>query len=66
MSFCEGCSAGAEIKVVAPNRMKESSALTTIVIANLVASILHFDDNIINFHEYPEAAWIPSPHCSKR
>jgi len=29
---------------------------------NLVASILHFGDNIINFREYPEPTWIPSPH----
>ena len=29
---------------------------------NLAASILHFGDNMINFHEYPEPAWIPSPH----
>jgi hypothetical protein len=34
----------------------------TIVVVNLVASILHFGDNMINFHVYPEPTWIPSPH----
>jgi len=31
-------------------------------VVNLVASILHFGDNILNFHDYPEPTWIPSPH----
>jgi len=43
-------------------KTRRSLALTTIVMVNLVASILHFGDNVINFREYPEPTWIPSPH----
>jgi hypothetical protein len=41
--------------------MARSTGLAVLVVANLVASILHFSDNIAHFHEYPEPAWIPSP-----
>jgi hypothetical protein len=43
-------------------RIGRSEALIAIVAANLVASVLHFGDNMINFHAYPEPTWIPSPH----
>ena len=43
-------------------RIRRSTALAAIIMVNLVASALHFGDNIINFHEYPEPPWIPSPH----
>jgi hypothetical protein len=43
-------------------RIRRSSVLKMLVMANLVASILHFGDNMINFHDYPEPTWIPSPH----
>ena len=43
-------------------RIRRSTALIAIVVMNLVASILHFSDNMINFHMYPEPTWIPSPH----
>jgi hypothetical protein len=42
--------------------MHRSRALTILVVGNLVASVLHFGDNIVHFHEYPEPSWIPSPH----
>ena len=42
--------------------MNRFRTLTVLVLVNLVASILHFGDNVIHFHEYPEPAWIPSAH----
>jgi hypothetical protein len=36
----------------------ESSTLT-----NVVASALHFGDNMLRFQQYPEPKWITSPHA---
>ena len=36
--------------------------LLVLLIANLVASALHFGDNMLRFHEYPEPEWITGPH----
>jgi hypothetical protein len=36
--------------------------LLALLIANLVASALHFGDNMLRFHEYPEPKWITGPH----
>ncbi len=36
--------------------------LPILLVANLVASALHFGDNMLRFHEYPEPAWITGPH----
>ena len=33
-----------------------------LLIANLVASVLHFGDNMLRFGEYPEPRWITGPH----
>ncbi len=42
--------------------MTTSKSLAVLVVANLIASILHFGDNIVHFHQYPEPKWISSPH----
>lgn len=42
--------------------MTASKSLVALVAANLIASILHFGDNILHFHQYPEPKWISSPH----
>ena len=39
-----------------------SRALPLLLIANLMASALHFGDNMLRFHEYPEPIWITGPH----
>lgn len=36
--------------------------LPVLLLANLVASILHFGDNMLRFNEYPEPKWITGPH----
>lgn len=41
---------------------KSLMALAFLLIANLVASVLHFGDNMLRFHEYPEPSWITGPH----
>ena len=41
---------------------ERSTGLAVLVALNLLASLLHFGDNMINFHDYPEPTWIPSPH----
>jgi hypothetical protein len=35
--------------------------LVVLLIANLVASALHFGDNMLRFDEYPEPEWITGP-----
>ena len=42
--------------------MRTSPALRTLIVANLIASALHFGDNMLRFSEYPEPTWISSPH----
>jgi hypothetical protein len=37
-------------------------ALPALLIANLVASALHFGDNMLRFEDYPEPSWITGPH----
>ena len=41
---------------------KSSLILLILLVVNLVASALHFGDNMLRFHEYPEPAWITGPH----
>jgi hypothetical protein len=41
---------------------KSPIALPVLLIANLVASALHFGDNMLRFDEYPEPSWITGPH----
>jgi hypothetical protein len=41
---------------------KSPIALPVLLIANLVASALHFGDNMLRFEHYPEPAWITGPH----
>ena len=36
--------------------------LLALLVANLVASALHFGDNMFRFHDYPEPNWITGPH----
>ena len=36
--------------------------LPILLLTNLVASILHFGDNMLRFAEYPEPQWIKGPH----
>ncbi len=37
-------------------------SLLILLLVNLVASALHFGDNMFRFREYPEPAWITGPH----
>jgi hypothetical protein len=41
---------------------KRSRGLPILLAINLVASALHFGDNMLRFREYPEPAWITGPH----
>jgi hypothetical protein len=41
---------------------KSPIALPALLIANLIASALHFGDNMLRFEHYPEPAWITGPH----
>jgi hypothetical protein len=41
---------------------RSSTTLRVLLIANLVASALHFGDNMLRFAEYPEPQWITGPH----
>ena len=41
---------------------KPSPILPILLLVNLVASVLHFGDNMLRFDEYPEPAWIAGPH----
>ena len=42
--------------------MRTTPWLLALLIANLVASVLHFGDNMFRFHEYPEPKWITGAH----
>ena len=44
------------------NTRRSSILLPTLLIANLVASTLHFGDNMLRFDAYPEPQWISGPH----
>ena len=37
-------------------------ALSVVLLVNVAASALHFGDNMIHFHEYPEPRWITGPY----
>jgi cation transport ATPase len=39
-----------------------SRALGLLVVASLLASVLHFADNAVRFHRFPEPQWISGPH----
>jgi hypothetical protein len=41
---------------------KSPITLPLLLIANLVASALHFGDNMLRFDDYPEPSWITGPH----
>lgn len=41
---------------------KSPIALPVLLIANLIASALHFGDDMMRFEHYPEPAWITGPH----
>jgi hypothetical protein len=41
---------------------KSLLTLSILLIANLVASVLHFADNMVRFDAYPEPSWITGPH----
>lgn len=43
------------------SRVKLPGRLAGLVLANVAASALHFGDNMLRFHAYPEPAWITSP-----
>src|SRR5262245_30908081 len=42
-------------------KMGTSAMLRALIIANLIASTLHFGDNMLRFSEYPEPHWISNP-----
>ena len=44
------------------NTVHSSTLLATLLLVNLVASTLHFADNMLRFGEYPEPKWIAGPH----
>src|SRR5437016_4875210 len=37
------------------------SILLTLIVANIVTSVLHYVDNVVFFRHYPEPTWL-SPH----
>ena len=39
-----------------------SKGLAILLAINVVASALHFGDNMLRFRDYPEPAWITGPH----
>jgi hypothetical protein len=45
-----------------PGCQPPSTSLLILLTANLVASILHFGDNMLRFEAYPEPKWIAGPH----
>ena len=44
------------------NTVRSPTLLATLLLVNLVASTLHFADNMLRFGEYPEPKWIAGPH----
>jgi hypothetical protein len=41
---------------------RHRTVLMVLIAANVVASALHFGDNMLRFDQYPEPKWIASPH----
>jgi hypothetical protein len=41
---------------------KHRALLLMLIVANIIASALHFGDNMFRFNQYPEPMWIASPH----
>jgi hypothetical protein len=42
--------------------VRPSCLLAALLLVNLVASTVHFADNMLRFEEYPEPKWIAGPH----